>query len=228
HPGLPAVETRVLRRVTVHGHDLPPPAADDECVAIEDPVKLRRHRRHELRIGIHPPAERRERFLPAPVATVVCEPPLDARRVAGEPRPLRVEPLGLRAPEPSAPALGEPPRVAHVVGMEVGDDDARERPAAECSGEAALPQGARALGAVVAVPAVHAQIAVSANDNKVVLVNGVVKVVPNPPPDTVTIIDLKAWPPKVLGEVEAPGSVVGPPLSVAITPDESLALVTAA
>ena len=84
------------------------------------------------------------------------------------------------------------------------------------------------LGAVVAVPAVHAQIAVSANDNKVVLVNGVVKVVPNPPPDTVTIIDLKAWPPKVLGEVEAPGSVVGPPLSVAITPDESLALVTAA
>ena len=71
------------------------------------------------------------------------------------------------------------------------------------------------LGAVVAVPSVHAQIAVSANDNKVVLVNGVVKVVPNPPPDTVTIIDLKAWPPKVLGEVEAPGSVVGPPLSVA-------------
>jgi DNA-binding beta-propeller fold protein YncE len=84
------------------------------------------------------------------------------------------------------------------------------------------------LAVLVSAPAVSAQIAVSANDNKVVLANGVVKVVSNPPPDTVTIIDLKVWPPKVLGEVEAPASVVGPPLSVAITPDESLALVTAA
>jgi DNA-binding beta-propeller fold protein YncE len=84
------------------------------------------------------------------------------------------------------------------------------------------------LVVLVSAPAASAQIAVSANDNKVVLANGVVKVVPNPPPDTVTIIDLKVWPPKVLGEVEAPASVVGPPLSVAITPDESLALVTAA
>jgi DNA-binding beta-propeller fold protein YncE len=84
------------------------------------------------------------------------------------------------------------------------------------------------LAVLVSAPAASAQIAVSANDNKVVLANGVVKVVPNPPPDTVTIIDLKVWPPKVLGEVEAPASVVGPPLSVAITPDESLALVTAA
>jgi DNA-binding beta-propeller fold protein YncE len=72
-----------------------------------------------------------------------------------------------------------------------------------------------------------AQIAVSANDNKVVNDNGVVKVVPNAPPDTVAIIDLKASPPRVIGEVAAPVSVVGPPLSVAVTPDESLALVTA-
>ena len=40
--------------------------------------------------------------------------------------------------------------------------------------------------------AARAQIAVSANDNKVINVNGVVKVVPNPPPDTVSVIDLKA------------------------------------
>jgi DNA-binding beta-propeller fold protein YncE len=73
----------------------------------------------------------------------------------------------------------------------------------------------------------EAQIAVSANDNKVFNDNGTVKVVPNAPPDTVTIIDLKASPPRVIGEVQAPVSVVGPPLSVALTPDESLALVTA-
>jgi DNA-binding beta-propeller fold protein YncE len=73
-----------------------------------------------------------------------------------------------------------------------------------------------------------AQLAVSANDNKVVLVNGVSTVVQNPPPDTIAIIDLKQFPPKVLAEIEVPVSVAGPPLSVALTPDESLALVTAA
>jgi DNA-binding beta-propeller fold protein YncE len=73
-----------------------------------------------------------------------------------------------------------------------------------------------------------AQLAVSANDNKVTLVNGTGTVVQNPPPDTVAIIDLKPFPPKLLAEIDVPTSVAGPPLSVAITPDESLALVTAA
>jgi DNA-binding beta-propeller fold protein YncE len=82
-----------------------------------------------------------------------------------------------------------------------------------------------ALLAVAA--AASAELAVSANDNKVMNVNGTVKVVPNAPSDTVAIIDLKASPPRVIAEVNAPASVVGPPLSVAITPDESLALVTA-
>jgi DNA-binding beta-propeller fold protein YncE len=84
------------------------------------------------------------------------------------------------------------------------------------------------MAAFIAVPMAAAQLAVSANDNKVVLVNGVSTVVQNPPPDTVAIIDLKQFPPKVLAEIEVPVSVAGPPLSVAITPDESLALVTAA
>ena len=86
---------------------------------------------------------------------------------------------------------------------------------------------ALALLAVAIAPVADAQIAVSANDNKVVLVNGVVTVVGSAPPDTVSIIDLKASPPRVIGEVPAPVSVAGPPLSVAVTPDESLALVTA-
>jgi DNA-binding beta-propeller fold protein YncE len=73
--------------------------------------------------------------------------------------------------------------------------------------------------------AAQAQLAVTSNDNKVMLDNGTVKIVQNPAPDTVTIIDLKASPPRVVAEIAAPGSVVGPPLSVALTPDESLALV---
>lgn len=81
---------------------------------------------------------------------------------------------------------------------------------------------ALSFGAVAA----HAQIAVSSNDHKITQANGVNTNVTNPPPDTITIVDLGALPVKVLGTVgNVPGSVVGPPLSVAITPDESIALV---
>ncbi len=74
---------------------------------------------------------------------------------------------------------------------------------------------------------VHAQLAVSSNDNKVLNLEGVNTVVRNPAPDTVTIIDLGVSPPKVIGEVIAPGSWASPPQSVAVAPDESIALVTA-
>jgi DNA-binding beta-propeller fold protein YncE len=76
--------------------------------------------------------------------------------------------------------------------------------------------------------AAEAQIAISVNDNKLVLVNGAVQVVQNPAPDTLTVIDLTSGTPRVVAEVPVPASVVGPPFSVAITPDEGLALVTAA
>jgi DNA-binding beta-propeller fold protein YncE len=72
-----------------------------------------------------------------------------------------------------------------------------------------------------------AQIAVSSNDGKAILVNGVTSVSPTPTDDTVTIIDLGASPPKIIAEIKAPSSVVGPPQNVAIAPDESFALVAA-
>src|SRR5436190_14924944 len=71
------------------------------------------------------------------------------------------------------------------------------------------------------------QIAVSANDGKVMLVDGVNTPRPDPQPDTVTIIDISVTPPKVIGEVRAPTSITGPPHSVAISPDRAIALVTA-
>ncbi len=76
--------------------------------------------------------------------------------------------------------------------------------------------------------AANAQIAVSANDNKIALVDGVNVVPANPPPDTVTILDIGVSPPKVLGELQAPSSVVGVPQSVAVSKDKSFALVTSA
>jgi DNA-binding beta-propeller fold protein YncE len=72
-----------------------------------------------------------------------------------------------------------------------------------------------------------AEIAVSANDGKQVLADGV-QVVPDVrQPDSISIIDLSATPPRLVSTLEIPTSVIGPPGSVAVAPDESYALVTA-
>jgi len=76
--------------------------------------------------------------------------------------------------------------------------------------------------------AASAQIAISANDNKAVLIDGVNSVPDNPQADTATILDLGVMPPKVIAEIKAPASVIGPPQSVAIARDESFALITGA
>ena len=81
--------------------------------------------------------------------------------------------------------------------------------------------------AMLAGPA-GAEIAVSANDGKATLSNGVQVVPAEVVPDTVSVIDLSASPPRVIAEIEAPASVVGPPVPVAVASDESFALVTAA
>ena len=84
--------------------------------------------------------------------------------------------------------------------------------------------GCVALG--LATSPAWAQIAVSSNDHKVKQENGVTGNVDAPAPDSITILDLGQSPVKVVGTVaNVPGSVVGPPTSVVVTPDESLALV---
>ena len=89
--------------------------------------------------------------------------------------------------------------------------------------------GALSLAAFMSITSgASAQLALSANDGKAVLIDGVNSVPANPPADSVTVIDLNATPPKVIAEIQAPASVVGPPLSVAVARDESFALVTGA
>ena len=89
--------------------------------------------------------------------------------------------------------------------------------------------GALSLAALISLSSgASGQLAVSANDGKAVLIDGVNSVPANPPRDTVMLIDLNAKPPKVVAEIEVPTSVIGPPLSVAVARDESFALVTAA
>ena len=80
----------------------------------------------------------------------------------------------------------------------------------------------------VSMPAAFADVAVTANDSHSVNVDGVMSPAENPPPDTVSIIDVSVYPPKLVGKVDVPTSVVGPPLSIAVAKDESYAIVTAA
>ena len=73
--------------------------------------------------------------------------------------------------------------------------------------------------------AAQAQLAVSAGDNKVQLVDGVSRVIADRRPDTLTLLDLTPSPPTILGSVEVPHSVAGPPNAVGITPDGRFAIV---
>jgi hypothetical protein len=92
----------------------------------------------------------------------------------------------------------------------------------------ALGLDAAVVGMLVPTSVILAQTAVAANDHKIVLVNGMGTVMQSPAPDTVAIINLRQFPPKIPVEIEVPASIVGPSFSVAIAPDESLVLVTAA
>jgi DNA-binding beta-propeller fold protein YncE len=85
-----------------------------------------------------------------------------------------------------------------------------------------------ACSSAVTMPPAAAEIAVSANDGRMVLEDGVAKVRKEPLPDSVSIIEMSGPSPRIIAEVAAPASVVGPPSSVAVAPDESFALVTGA
>ncbi len=73
-----------------------------------------------------------------------------------------------------------------------------------------------------------ADIAVTANDNHSINTNGVMGPLKNAPPDTVSVIDLKQFPPKIIATIDAPASVVGAPTAIWISPDESWVIVTSA
>src|SRR3954468_15498466 len=68
-----------------------------------------------------------------------------------------------------------------------------------------------------------AELAVAANDGKQLLAGEP----PTVTPDSVSIIDLGHYPPKVLGSVAVPASMIGSPNAVAVGADEKFAIVTA-
>ncbi len=77
--------------------------------------------------------------------------------------------------------------------------------------------------------AAMADVVLSSNDAHTVMDASKAMVAPNPAgPDTVTVIDVKSYPPKIKASFDAPGSVVGPPGAIWIANDESWGIVTSA
>ena len=80
-----------------------------------------------------------------------------------------------------------------------------------------------ALTLAVCCMSAGAQLAVSANDGKQPQLGTPAT---TPTPDNVAVIDLNHTPPKVLGSVNVPTSMIGPPGAVAVAHNGSFALVS--
>jgi DNA-binding beta-propeller fold protein YncE len=78
-----------------------------------------------------------------------------------------------------------------------------------------------------ATPA-RADLVLSSNDAHTILDNGVQVAPSEAAADTLSVIDLAASPPSIRATFDVPGSVVGPPMAVAVAKDESFAIVTSA
>jgi 6-phosphogluconolactonase (cycloisomerase 2 family) len=79
------------------------------------------------------------------------------------------------------------------------------------------------LGLLALAPGAQARLAISGNDGAQLQKGEDI----GETPDSVSVIDLAAYPPKVIGEVKAPASMIGPPEAVVVAGDESFAIVTA-
>jgi hypothetical protein len=88
--------------------------------------------------------------------------------------------------------------------------------------------GAVPLGLALFMAPASADIAVVSNDGHTVTIDGVQQAAKPAKPDTVSLVDLAHYPPRIIATIEAPGSVVGPPMAVAVAKDESYAIVTSA
>ena len=90
-----------------------------------------------------------------------------------------------------------------------------------------LVGAALSMGSSLSPAARAADLIVSSNDAKYARVDGADTYPENPAPDTLTVLDASVTPPTVVATVEVATSIAGPPQAVAITPDGSLAVVSA-
>src|SRR5690348_6492779 len=79
------------------------------------------------------------------------------------------------------------------------------------------------LGSLVLGPGAQARLAISGNDGAQLQKGEDIRETP----DSVSVIDLAGYPPKVIGDVKVPASMIGPPEAVVVARDDSFAIVTA-
>jgi DNA-binding beta-propeller fold protein YncE len=93
-----------------------------------------------------------------------------------------------------------------------------------------LPTLLLAAAVTAALPiAGRADVVLSSNDGHTVMDAQKTQMAPNPvAADTITVIDVKSYPPRIKATFEAPGSVVGPPGAIWISKDETWGIVTSA
>ncbi len=77
-------------------------------------------------------------------------------------------------------------------------------------------------------PALAGDMAVSSNDAHTVLSNGAQVTATGDVADTLSLIDMAVFPPRIVHTIEAPTSVVGPPMAVGLATKSGLAIVSAA
>ncbi len=73
----------------------------------------------------------------------------------------------------------------------------------------------------------HPHFVLSGNDGKYPNIEGVYKVADPPLKDTLTVLDATGFPPRKVAEIEIQHTVTAPPMTIAITADEKIALVSA-
>jgi 6-phosphogluconolactonase (cycloisomerase 2 family) len=71
--------------------------------------------------------------------------------------------------------------------------------------------------------AAHAEIAISANDGKQIRPGDIIN---GPEPDSISVLRISDSQVKLLGSVQAPAAMIGPPAAVAVSKDSKFALVT--
>ncbi len=77
------------------------------------------------------------------------------------------------------------------------------------------------------MPPASAQVIITGNDNRALLVNGQIKIEPGAE-QSMSIVDIGANGPRVRATIPAPNSIFGPPTNLQVTPNDKLALVAEA
>ena len=140
-PELLAVEAGLLGRVAAAHHHAPGTAADVDALAVDDaPVGLR-DRRHALAVvAVAATPDPLQGLLAEAGAAVERDHRLRRPLLGVEAQHAAEQPFGPSHPQLGPPALGEPAGEAQVIGVKVGGEDPRDRPAVQRLLEDLLPE----------------------------------------------------------------------------------------